>query len=123
MKTDDKKLRELFRGLSAADQRTLIRFAEFLVQQAATEADGTVMAVFPDPIAIPRPPDESVVKGIKRLTETYPMIDRDKLLHQTSDLMAAHVINGRSASEVIDELEQVFAEHYQQMKAEFEQNR
>lgn len=120
MSRDEKKLRKLYRGLNAADQQTLFRFAEFLAQSSPQQA---APDVFPEPVFIERVPGESVVKGIKRLTATYPMINKEKLLHQSSDLMASHIINGRPASDVIDDLEVMFAEHYQQMKSEFEQNR
>ncbi|MGB0847831.1 MAG: hypothetical protein ACPGSM_13955 [Thiolinea sp.] len=120
VRSSEKQLCAILRGLSAEDQATLLKFAEFLVaSQAEKQAP---MTVFPEPEAILRPEEESVVKGIKRLTATYPMINKDKLLHQTSDLMAEHVIKGRAASEVIDDLEVMFAEHYQQLKNEFEQN-
>ncbi|PIE01869.1 MAG: hypothetical protein CSA79_00290 [Thiothrix nivea] len=117
--SDEKKLRERFRQLSERDRRTLLRFADFL---AASGAADELMTEFPVPEEIERPEQESVVKAIKRLTATYPMINKDKLLPQASDLMAAHLINGRAATDVIDELEAVFAGHYQQLKNEFEQH-
>lgn len=117
--TDEKRLRGIFNQLSERDKETLLRFADFLAASAVVD---TPMTEFPEPEAIGRPEQENVVKAIKRLTATYPMISKDKLLHQTSDLMASHLINGRSAVEVIDELEQLFADHYQQLKDEFEQN-
>lgn len=120
---DEKRLRKLFRGLTAQDQATLLRFAEFLAVSSTSETDVTATAVFPEPERIPRPEQESVVKGIKRLAATYPMIDRDRLLNETSSLMTAHVIHGRAAAEVIDELELLFERHYQELKAAFEQGK
>jgi hypothetical protein len=117
--SDEKRLRELFQQLNERDRETLLRFADFLAASAAAE---NPMTEFPDPELIERPEQENVVKAIKRLTATYPMINKDKLLHQTSDLMASHLINGRSAAEVIDDLEQLFASQYQLLKNEFEQN-
>lgn len=117
--SDEKKLRESFAKLNDRDKETLLRFADFL---AASSGPHYPMGEFPEPEAIERPEQESVVKAIKRLATTYPMINRDKLLHQTSDLMTAHLINGRAAAEVIDDLEQLFAGHYAQLKKEFEQN-
>jgi len=55
------------------------------------------------------------LKAIRRLAKTYPMIDRDRLFQQTSALMAQHVMQGRPAAEVIDELEALFAETYRKM--------
>lgn len=46
------------------------------------------------------------------------MLDRSKLLNETSALMAQHVMQGRSAVEVIDELEVVFQTHYEKVLAE-----
>lgn len=117
--SDEKRLRELFRQLNERDRETLLRFADFLV---VSGTDDDPMTEFPEPEVIERPEQESVVKAIKRLTATYPMINKDKLLHQTSDLMAAHLINGRAADDVIDELEDIFSGHYLQLKNEFEQN-
>jgi hypothetical protein len=51
------------------------------------------------------------------------MIARDLLLNETSALMSAHVIQGRTAVDIIDELERVFAKHYQQLKQQFEQTK
>ena len=53
-----------------------------------------------------------VRSAIKRLSRSYYMLDRSRMLDETSGLMAAHVLNGRSAKEVIDELEVMFARHY-----------
>lgn len=65
------------------------------------------------PAALPRPEKESVVKAIKRLRATYPMLDQNKLFNETSGHMTDHVMHGKSAAEVIDELEAMFARHYQ----------
>lgn len=51
--------------------------------------------------------------AIKRLSLTYDMIDRGTMLNETSALMSAHILQGRAASEVIDELEALFARYYQ----------
>ncbi len=115
----ERRLRESFNRLNDRDRETLLRFADFL---AASSTPEYPTGEFPEPEAIARPAQESVIKAIKRLAATYPMINKDKLLHQTSDLMSAHLINGRAAAEVIDELEQLFADHYKQLKKEFEQN-
>ena len=66
-----------------------------------------------EPKPIERPDKESVVKAIKRLSETYYMLQREHLLDQTSSLMMSHVMQGRDAVSVIDELEIVFSEHYE----------
>jgi len=117
---DEKRLRKLFRSMNPQDQASLLRFAEFL---AASPSEVTeTMTEFPQPEAIPRPEQESVVKAIKRLTATYPMVDRDRLLNETSSLMTAHVIHGKAAAHIIDELELMFERHYSILKAEFEKS-
>lgn len=41
------------------------------------------------------------------------MLNADDLLNETSSLMAQFMVQGRAAEDVIDDLERVFAEHYQ----------
>ena len=119
--SSEKQLRQLFKQLSAVDQQSLLSFAEFLASR--TVPTHPLLSEFPAPEAIERPAQESVVKAIKRLTATYPMIARDLLLNETSALMSAHVIQGRTAVDIIDELERVFAKHYAQLKQQFEQTK
>ena len=119
----EQRLCELVRFLKTDDQVTLLRFAEFLAaSQERDEVSSSIDEGFPVPGDIQRPKEESVIMAVKRLAITYPMVNKDELLHQTSELMAGHVIHGRAAADVTDELEQLFAEHYQQLKNEFEQN-
>lgn len=107
-----KQLLQLFSSLSAADRMTVLSFAEFLKGRREQE---TVAIPLPRPL--PRPAEESVVAAIKRLSASYPMLDRTSMLNDTSTLMAQHVLQGRAASEVIDELEQVFYAKYERLKA------
>lgn len=117
-KADEKRLRDILRRLPEPQARALLEFAEFLDARAAQPGVATGLSV-PEPAAvpvpenIPRPAQESVVKAIKRLAVTYPMLDRSKMLNETSSLMTQHVIQGRDAVEVIDELEVVFRSHYE----------
>lgn len=113
---DQQRLLNLFRTLPAAGRETLLSFAEFLAQREAVHrAPGGADVV--EPVDIPRPASESVVAAIRRLSSTFPMLDRDALLHETADLMSAHVIQGRSAADVIDELEVIFRRHYERVKS------
>ena len=109
------KLLKLFRQLSDADREHLISYAEFLVQRGDQQVptDKTDLS----PADIPRPESETVVAAIKRLSETFYMLDRDELLHEASALMTAHVMQGRDAVDVIDELEVVFRRHYERVKS------
>ncbi len=112
---------EIYRRLEPGDRETLLAFAEFLGQRVtdpAPRAGGGKSApvAIPDPLAIERPAQESVVAGLKRLSKTYPMLDKSEMLGATSDLVATHIMQGTAAGEVIDILEEIFREHYQQQK-------
>jgi hypothetical protein len=105
-----RELMRLYRELPEEQQRALLAFARFLVSE--TEA---LPREIPEPEPIPRPDEESVVRAMKRLSATYHMLDKSKLLNETSALMAQHVMQGRPAHEVIDELEVVFELHYRRL--------
>lgn len=109
MKPEEKKLLRLLETFSAEQRDTVFAFVEFLAARNPVVDD----AVPQEPLAIPRPAEESVVKAVKRLRETYPMLNPDKLLHETSGLMMKHVMHGKPAAEAIDELEALFARHYE----------
>ncbi|MGD9788228.1 MAG: hypothetical protein AB7U30_09785 [Sulfuricellaceae bacterium] len=115
MKPAEKKLLELFRALPEGQRQSLLDFAEFLAARAAPEEK---TAVPRDPVPLPRPEEESVIAAIKRLRATYPMIDPDKLLNETAGFMTKHVVHGKPAKEVIDEMEAVFARRYEEHKGE-----
>ena len=111
----------LFQQLPASEQASLLAFAEFLLSRsegmpARVPAPPPEPIVIPEPQPIPRPERESVVKAVKRLAQTYPMLDKSKMLTDTSSLVMQHVIQGRDANEVIDELEVVFERYYTQLK-------
>jgi len=105
----EKRLREIIGELPETQAVALLEYAEFLAARYSGPKEIT------EPLAIPRPEKESVVKAIKRLGATYPMIDRSKMLNETSVLMTQHVISGRNAAEVIDELEILFRRHYENL--------
>lgn len=105
---DKKRLLQAYAALNDEGQRSLVDYAEFLVGRSPKdEAIDTI------PVLIPRPEEESVVAAIKRLSSSYPMIDRSKMLHETAGLMSQHLLQGRDAAEVIDEMQQLFDDHYQ----------
>jgi hypothetical protein len=110
MNVDAKRLMRLFRTLPPEARRSLLDYAEFL----ATRASAVVPTrERPVPRDIPRPGNESVVKAIRRLRETYFMLEGKALFHEASALMTRHVMQGVPAGEVIDELEVVFRRHYE----------
>ena len=103
------QLSAVFEQLSTDRQQSLYDFAQFLLlQQGGPKAS----AVSQTPLDISRPDAESVVAAIKRLAKTYPMLNREALLHDASTLMSAHVMQGRSANDVIDDLQALFESAY-----------
>ena len=112
MQVKDTRLLDLFEQLAPEQQERLIAFAEFLSAGAADSAGDDR-----EPAAIPRPDNETVTMAIRRLVRTYPMLDRRKLMTEAAQFMAQHALEGRSAREVIDELEMLFVTHYEQHKS------
>lgn len=111
---EKRKLLKLYSALNEQDKLSLLAFAEFLLQRAGPVSETDEQEPLPDPKPIPRPEVESVVSAIKRLSESYYMLERSALLTEASSLMTAHIMHGRGASEVIDELETLFERHYQE---------
>lgn len=114
----ERRLLELYRALDGGGRETLLAFAEFLAQRAtaAGPAPEGPSGPEPEPEPLPRPEGETVIAAIKRLSRTYPMLDRGRMLGETSALVAQHVMQGRPAAEVIDELEALFRAHYERMR-------
>ena len=113
----------LFDRLTASDQSAVASFAEFLSSRGGRppllRSDDQVITApleIPEPADIPRPNEERVVAAVKRLSQTYFMLDKKQMLSATSDLVTQHVLQGRDAVEVIDELESLFLGQYQQLK-------
>ncbi len=105
--SEEKKLLRFFKRLDDDAKKTLMDFAEFLASRVEDKED-----VVAEPLDMPRPESESVVKAIKRLSATYPMIDKSKLFNETSLLMSKHIMQGVPAEEVIDELEELFRNYF-----------
>ncbi|PUB89756.1 MAG: hypothetical protein DBP01_09585 [gamma proteobacterium symbiont of Ctena orbiculata] len=110
--SDQQRLLDLFDRLDSQQRQTLLSFAAFLSSQESIEGEPEEEGIH-EPMQIERPQEESVVKAIKRLSESYFMLERERLLDETSSLMMAHMMQGRDAVSVIDELEVLFARHYQ----------
>lgn len=111
---DSKRLVSIFRSLSESRQQALLDYAEFL---AGKEGADTAAAPPAEPLPIPRPEQENVVKAIQRLMQTYPMLERNQIFHEASAQMTRHLIHGVAAADAIDELERIFARQYQQHRA------
>jgi hypothetical protein len=113
----EKRLLRLFGELPDEQRQMLLELAEFLGERYRRRA---VLPLDP-PRPIARPAGETVIGAIKRLSASYHMLDKSKMLNETSALMAQHVMQGRQAMEVIDELEAVFERYYRQLRDSIEE--
>lgn len=102
-------LLEIVGKLSPDEQATLLEYAEFMLSRSEHAKTLSI----PEPVDIPRPDDETVIAAMRRLSDTYPMLNKDKLLHEAAGLMSEHVMQGRDANVVIDELQVLFHRHYE----------
>lgn len=112
MTGDERRLLAVFRGLNEAGRAGLLDYAAFLAQRAENLAPAPPT----EPLHLPRPEKETVIAAIRRLTATYPMLDKDKLFSGTSSLLMQHTLQGHPAPEVIDELENLFRSEYERTK-------
>lgn len=108
-----KRLKEITDSLPDAEQKSLLDFAEFLLSRVSESSAETDEAVKQESIPQPVPENENVINAIKRMRATYPMLNTDMLLNETSSLMSQFMVQGRDRKEVITDLEVLFEEHYQ----------
>ncbi len=110
MKRDARALADLFNALDEESRQSLFDYAEFL----QSRSDGMPQEIG-EPLDIPRADNETVVGAIKRLKQSYPMIDSMEVFAIASNLMTDHMVGGRDAGEVIDEIEALFETTYQKL--------
>ncbi|MDH5392857.1 MAG: Crp/Fnr family transcriptional regulator [Gammaproteobacteria bacterium] len=103
-----KTITDIYEALPSDSRKSLMDFAEYLFQRDAVDEPALQQK-----LDISRPETESVVAALKRLNKTYPMIERKLIFHEASSLMTDHIMQGRDVVEVIDELERLFDQHYQ----------
>jgi len=113
MKPAEKKLLNAYRQLTDTDKQTLEKFADFLANNSEAE-----LQPLAEPVLQEAKSGETVVGALKRLSASYPMLDKSIMLNKTSALMAQHVLQGRAKEEVIPELEVVFVEQYKELKVQ-----
>jgi hypothetical protein len=61
-----------------------------------------------------------VVGAVKRLKGKYHMIESMSVFSEASSLMTDHMVKGRDAVEVIDEMEILFEKAYKKLLREFD---
>jgi len=110
MKNRNRELDTLMPQLGDEHQQAVVDYATFLVQQYKIKIP---VETGLKPVAIARPEQETVIAAIKRLKQTYYMLDTENLLDETSSLMGQHILRGREALEVIDELQSLFEAKYE----------
>ena len=108
---EEQALCKIYKSLDVGNRQTLMSFAQFLASQHVAEKPSKPITDL-QPVNIPRPKKESVIKAIRRLSESYPMLETDTMFDHISSLMTAHIMTGRSAESVIDELQEMFANQY-----------
>ena len=113
-----KALTELYESLDDERKQSLCDFADFLYARAEP-----VVKEVPPPEPIPRPEEETVVGAIKRLKSKYHMVESMSVFSRASSLMTDHMVSGRDVAEVIDEMEALFDEAYNNLLKELEQGK
>jgi hypothetical protein len=111
-----RRLMRIYRALGEEDRSLLVAFAELMAARRVGVPAGPPGRT-PEPVHRPRPAGESVIAAIRRLSLTYPMLERGDMLNETSALMSAHVLQGRDATLTIDALEALFARHYEAFRS------
>jgi hypothetical protein len=101
---------KLYESLGEEARRSLCDYIDFL-----TDRYEPVVVEIPEPDDIPRPENETVVGAIKRLKAKYHMIESMAVFSRASSLMTQHMMNGRDANEVIDEMEDIFEQAYRDL--------
>ena len=117
---------EIYQALAPQDQHSLLAFAQFLLVREGRLSEGLGEFVgsspvtpveIPTPLDIPRPESEPVIAAVRRLRETYPMLDRQKLFNDTADVVSMGMMGLRPPIESIDRLEEIFLLSYQKLVA------
>ena len=111
-KLEERQLRAVLGALTDAEVTSVLDFAQYLRDRRSTAPNPSAEIV-----EIPRPEDESVIAAIRRLTKTYPMLDRSTVFNEASSLMTRHVVQGESREETIDRLEALFQSRYISLQA------
>ena len=112
----ERTLLEHFNNLNESKQQQLIEFALFLDNQNETSPGSPHKKK--EPNNIPRPEKENVIQAISRLSKTYSMLSKTKLLAPASELLSSSVMQKADPTETIDKLEIEFKKNYQEYLAD-----
>ena len=101
---------ELYESMDDERRLSLCDFADFLYAKA-----DPISKEIPAPDDIQRPEVETVVGAVKRLKTKYHMVESMTVFSAASLLMTDHMVKGRDLIEVIDEMEVLFEDSYNQL--------
>ncbi len=109
-----RQLMRMYNRLGKRDQDRLFSFARFMCQrQGKIKKRQSEMRR-----AISRPKYQSRSETAINLRQGNSMLDISTLLSEASELISQHVMEGRDVNEVIDELEMLFQNHYQNYESD-----
>lgn len=108
MNKSEKQLINNYNALNTSERELLLEFSEFLAGRVKK-----ILAI-EEPDYIPRPDEETVVGAVKRMSATYAMLDKSKLLTDVSGFVTQNIVHGRDIGEVIDEIEKYFSDQYEE---------
>ena len=115
MNAYERRLLRTSRKLDDAQRDQLLTFGEFLVSRKK-EAVAGASAALSEPLPTPARDEETVVGAIKRLRESYYMLDAKVMLNDTASVMSKHAVGGLPAEAAIVELESLFLRHYERYR-------
>ncbi|MFT7672979.1 MAG: hypothetical protein ACI845_001389 [Gammaproteobacteria bacterium] len=107
MTVDLFQLERILKELAPEHQRAGEDYA-YYIHQRYKLADSNLDVEVNLPEYVERPQHETVIAVMKRLRNRFPMVNTNKILHEASDLLITHLLQGKTAELVIDKLEILF---------------
>ncbi|MEY2343116.1 hypothetical protein AB4090_13535 [Acidithiobacillus sp. IBUN Pt1247-S3] len=115
MNAYERRLLRASRKLDDTQRDQLLTFSEFLLSRKKEAAAGASAPLL-EPLQIPAREEETVVGAIKRLRESYHMLDAKIMLNDTASVMSKHAVGGLPVDAAIVELESLFLRHYERYR-------
>ncbi|MBF0435449.1 MAG: hypothetical protein HQL77_08770 [Magnetococcales bacterium] len=113
-KTNPNDLQKIEQQLNEANRETLLKFAQFLLQQEQTSTSPESPPR--EPLNIPSPANETVVQALKRLKKSYPMIEADIGLLDAASQFVMQKVLGHPDAELIRKMEKLFLDAYEKWR-------